>query len=86
MRSKMFSIKCFIFYLIRLRDIYDLYLDHVLEGRMLGLVAVHCMRASECFFMANVAYKTALMPDEFQAWYKTCQTVSTNCSSSSLWS
>ena len=43
---------------------------------MLGLVAVRRMRGSECFFMANVAYKAALMPEEFQVWYKACQTVS----------
>ena len=42
---------------------------------MLGLVAVRRMRATECFFMANVAYKAALMPEEFQVWYKACQTV-----------
>ena len=62
--------------LLRLRSIYDLTLDHVLEGRVLGLVAVRRMRGSECFFMANVAYKAALMPEEFQVWYKACQTVS----------
>ena len=63
-------------HILRLRHVYDLTLDHVLEGRVLGLVAVRGMRVSECFLMANVAYKNALMPQEFKVWYQACQTVS----------
>ena len=62
-------------HILRLRHVYDLTLDHVLEGRVLGLVAVRGMRVSECFLMANVAYKNALMPQEFKVWYQACQTV-----------
>ena len=61
---------------MRLHDVYNLTLGHVLDGQVMGLRALRPVRMQECYLMVDVAYQSVtVMAEMFERWFHACNEV-----------
>ena len=58
-------------HIIRVCDVYNLTMSHVLGGRVMGLSRVRPMNMKECFFVTDAAYQM-IDSKEHQKWQLAC--------------
>jgi hypothetical protein len=61
-------------HILRLVDVYNLTVGHLLTGDVMGIHAARPMNMHECFMLVDVAYDS-LMEDTFHQWYEACNEV-----------
>lgn len=69
------DVKGIVHHVLRIREVYNLTIQDILGGKMMGLEALRPLTIKECYLMVDVAFQETMI-EEFQRWHEACQSVS----------